>query len=466
MTFRPLTRLLLCAALSFLPLGVAVRSAHAAEAGISFDFGNAHPFTGIGAQVWSNSPRPGEVATLLRDINARYVRVSLTPHIPEEELSTNMTVEQISALIDRADAPKQRENIADFRERMGKMGILPVLVVWRMPKPWTSMQNKKAGAHNKAVFADPQRIGDYANYIVAQMLYAQKLGIRAHAIELTNEPQGAWDTKFEPRDYAELVLKSRAAMDRYGLNQVRIAGPGTSLQNFDEYYSALRASGASRNIGYLSAHVYHLPAQLMDQGTPGVQSFLGKGGAGPIMITEFGMKQHIGDREANIEAGDLDVNTPEHGIASVSSSLILLGKGASSVIYWQVEDPEWTKKFHGMISQSGQRRPVAHALQTAFSRVPNESTVTVAGQGAPQGVVTEAFSGDGKLAVVMVNESPEPRRITAKFNGLQRMPASVESAEMYVSGGSPKASLQGASLANGVLETTVPGRAVASIVMH
>ncbi len=451
-----------CLALS----GAVMHPAMAADADVSFDFAAAHTFSGIGTQVWANTRHPAQSVELLRDINARFVRVSLVPEIPEGQLSTNMSVEQLSALIDRADSPQQRQNFSQLNDRLKQLGIQPVVIVWRMPKPWMSVRQKKSGPRKEAGLADPARIQDYANYVVAQQLYLQRMGFRPAALELTNEPQGTWDTQYKPADYADLVLKARATLDRYGLNNLRIAGPGTGIRNFDDFYAALRANGAARNLGYISAHVYQTAKQLTDPSTRGVESFLGRGKAGPIMITEFGVKKHFDDPDSDVDDNDLDVDSNAYALATVAGGLRLLGLGASAAIYWQLEDFSWSKKLHGLMSDTGQRRPVASAMQTAFGKVPTEATTTVAARGAPDDVAMQAFAGGGKLVLVMANTTNQPQRVNARFSSLPRAPSAIDSAETYTGSGPANAPLRGAALVGGVLQATVAPGSVTAIVMR
>lgn len=450
-------------ALLALALSLLAPPARAGRVDVRFDFAAAHPFAGGGAQVWANTKRPAEAMAMLRDINARFVRVSLTPEIPEEQLGTGMSVEQISALIDRADSDRQRRNFTEFRDRMAAQRIQVVAIVWRMPRPWMSVREKKKGPRKEAGFADPARIPDYANYVTAQMLYLRRLGIQPAAVELTNEPQGAWDTKYEPRDYADLVIKARATLDRAGLQAIRIAGPGTGIRNFDDFHAALKASGAIRNIGYVSAHVYQTPAQLQDRATPGVASFLGRGSVGPILITEYGVKKHFEDPDSDVDDNDLDVDTHDYAMSAAASSLLLIGMGASGLVYYQLEDFSWSKKPHGLLDGNGRRRPVAEALQTVFGRLPTEGAVAVAGSGAPAQVPIVAFRAAGRWVMVAVNQSNEPQTLTARLEGsagTAGAPAAIAGSSAYPAAAT---TLSGVAFEAGVLRATIAPRAVVAI---
>ena len=420
--------------------GALAGSAVAAEIELNFDFSQAHAFLGVGTQVWMKGDKggAGEGATggakkrrpappqasgdddgdastrLLRELNARFVRVSMIPKITFSQLRPGMSVEQVRAMLEENDTSAQRDRVEAFNRRMRALDIRPVLIFWRMPEPWVEIRKQRAGSKSQANYARPERIGDYVNLIVAQMSWLQRHGVQPAAVELTNEPQGAWDTQYTREDYATLVLKARAAMDAHGLQAWPIAGPGTGIRNFDHFVGALQSSGAVRSLGYISAHVYQSPQMLADPATPGVASFLGRGKFGPILITEFGVKKHNEDDDQ--AQSDLDVESPEYALAAAAESVLLLGHGAGGLIYWQLQDFSWSKKPHGLLSETGQRRPVAEALKALFGAVP--AGAKVVGTGRPRAELPAvALQSGGKTYMMLVNRGAQAQQIVARFQG-------------------------------------------------
>lgn len=436
--------------------------AAAAPVSSTYDFSRAHEFLGFGTQVWLGQKNTAESTQMLRDLNARFVRVSLNPKITFDQLQPGMSVAQVLAVLDRNDSAEQRERFQAFARQMRELNIRPVIIYWRMPKPWTVNKDRRAGSRAESSLVNPARIGDYANLITAQMLYAKRHGVLPAAVELTNEPQGAWDTKYEREEYATLVAQARAAMDAQGLNDWRIAGPGTGIRNFDHYVGGLIPKDVVRSLGYISAHVYQSPAMLADSATPGVASFLGRGKFGPILITEFGVKKHNDDHE---DAGeDLDVTTPAYALAAAAEGVMLLGHGAGGLIYWQLQDFNWSKKPHGLLGEDGRRRPVAQAFQALFGQVP--AGVRVVGASTLQAQLPSvALQGQGQSFLMVVNLSGQVQDWQARLQGGSGQCQQLVAVHGYRADGRHLEALRELSVKDCQLRAQVQPGAVATVVL-
>lgn len=438
LTAAALTRRLLTCGL----LGTA-GVAPAAELALDFDFAQAHDFLGFGTQVWVKGDRGGgdaagaklgpkararlaEQATeadadvagtqLLKELNARFVRVSMIPKLPFNQLRPGMSVEQVLDLLEKNDSPAQRERIAAFNKRLQALNIQPVLIFWRMPDPWVERANRRAGSKQQATFAKTEHLGDLANLLTAQMLWLQRQGVRAAAVELTNEPHGAWDTLYKREQYAQLLLKTRGAMDKAGLQAWPIAGPGTGIPNFDHYIGAIVEAGATKAMGYASVHVYLKPEVLADAKSPGMASFVGRGKFGPVLVTEFGVKQHVEDDPRSDD--NLETGSPEFAVQAASTAVMLLAQGAGGLIYWQLQDFGWQKKQHGLMAENGERRPVAYAMKALFGGVPAGAKV-VGARSLRADLPAVALQAGGKPYLMLVNRSAQAQAVTARLAGAQ-----------------------------------------------
>ncbi len=449
----------------------------AAEVALDFDFAQAHDFLGFGTQVWLRGERGGPGARgradgpadeagwqLLKELNARYVRVSLIPKITFDQLRPGMSVEQVLDVLERNDNAAQRERLAAFNRRLQGLGIQPVLIFWRMPEPWVDKRAQRAGSKQQAHFARPERIADYANLITAQMVWLQRQGVRAAAVELTNEPQGAWDTKYEREDYAALVRKARAAMDAHGLKAWPIAGPGTGIPNFDHYIGGLVDARATADLGYVSAHVYLKPEVLADRASPGMASFLGRGRFGPVLITEFGVKKHNDDDPRADD--DLDVTDPAYGLQAASTAAMLLAEGAGGLIYWQLQDFSWNRKPHGLLSEDGERRPVAGAMKALFGGVPAGARAVGAHQRRSE-LPAVALQAEGKSYVMLVNRSAQVQSVTARLQGGSGACGAVLRVDAWQAGGAdPRSAVRNASAQACTLKAELQPGTVATVVLQ
>jgi len=443
--------------------GACLAPAQAAPGDISFDFANSHPYLGFGTQVWLNNKDTRAASKMLQDLNARYVRVSLTPKILLSQLKPDLTVEQASALIKANDNPEQRERFTAFRDQMKALNIEPVLIFWKMPEPWVETKNKRAGQKAQSNFAKPEFFDAYVNTIVAQMLYSTQLGIAPAAVELINEPHGAWATKFSDEEYATLALKARATMDRYGLQKIRIAGPGANLKNFDHFIGGLKAKNALGTIGFASAHVYTTPDKLADSRQGDLGSFVGRGKFGPVMITEFNVKGN--DEDSPLASEKRDNATPAFGLAAGADAVLLIGHGASALIYWQLQDFNWQKRNLGMISDSGERRPVAQVMQALFSALPRGGKAVGTQTGVANLYATALQEGD-KTYLMLANLNDKPQAVNASFKGGTDRCGSVERITGYAMNGEAASALKGASARNCQFQGTLAPGSVATVVLR
>lgn len=452
---------------------MAADGALAGEVSLDFDLAQAHDFIGFGTQVWLRGDRGGGEAAggkigpkmrqklaalnssadsdeagmqLLKELNARFVRVSLIPKLSFDQLRPGMSVDQLIAVLDKNDNPAQRDRLAAFNRRMKALNIQPVLIFWRAPEPWSESRKQKAGSKSQAHFAKNEHIADYANLLTAQMVWLQRQGVQAAAVELTNEPHGAWDTKYEREQYAALVQKTRAAMDARGLQAWAIAGPGTGIRNFDHYIGGLVNANAAKSLGFISAHSYVTPQVLADAGSPGMASFLGRGKFGPILVTEFGVKKH-NDDEAEA-ANDLDVDSTDYAVQAAASATLLLGQGANGLIYWQLQDHGFTKKEHGMLSENGERRPAAYAMKALFGGLPAGAKV-VGSRKLSAELPAAALQAAGKTYLMLVNPGSQAQAVTARLQGAKACAAIARIDAYNVGGADAKAAVRNAAVQGG-----------------
>lgn len=451
------------AALSLLSLCAVFALRAQADASVSVDFNAAHNFQGIGAQMWTKRGAAQQEAQLLRDMNAQFVRVSVEPETKHEQIPTGQSVERYYQIISSAVTPNLQRNIADFRGIIEPLHIKPHLVFWHMPEEWMQVQaGKKAGSKKEAHKAVDERIPDYANLLTAELMWVTRQGIQPYAVELTNEPQGAWDTKYTPEQYADLVIDTRKALDAHGLQGVRIEGPGTGVRNFPEFVQGLRARNALKDLAFITAHAYQTPQQMDDPSTAGYAEFMGRGQFGEIVMTEFGVKKHNED-EPGLASVDLDVGSHEYGLATGAESLKLLGKGASSVIYWQLQDFDFSKKKHGALDEGGRRHPVAFALQALFGHIPAPAR-TVAGVGGPGDVPVEGFIANGRVWLSVANLSNAPQQVNVRIGGASVH--GVGAIDGFANGNLANNVVTGAAVRGSTFTATIAPRSLATVALQ
>src|ERR1700732_2747091 len=90
---------------------------------ILFSFKASHQFAGFGLQVWPQTDHRTERDALIRDLNVRWVRFSITPEIPADQLKDHMSVAEILSVITKYENQEQSDMLQQFREELGALKV-------------------------------------------------------------------------------------------------------------------------------------------------------------------------------------------------------------------------------------------------------------------------------------------------------------------------------------------------------
>lgn len=369
-----------------LALGAAIASLFPVGGGtaqnlITLDFSRAHLFMGFGLNMWAKSDHPTALRDeLIRDVNATAVRVSLTPDINLSEVDEPTTVPSILQVIRRSAPADWVASLRDLGEECRRLDLEVHAVFYSTPPRW---RLERTGRTRVERSADPRHIADEANWVVAVLLAARELGIETRYVEIANEPDGTWNTRYTPVQYVELVRSVKSELVRNNLLTTEIEGPGTSvLSAAAPYLLELERSRASGEIGAISAHDWDTASNPAPFGAAALVGAIDSALAGlPVHITEYneisskwssppfstGPKQRGGRN-----GGD----TTEFGIAAAAEGLKLLGDGANEIILWEAEDISWENQSFGLLDMDGKRRPSAEAVLATFAHLPHNVPVT------------------------------------------------------------------------------------------
>ena len=167
-------------------------------------------------------PHQAEQDAALKDLHVRYVRVAINWSIPAADLTaqSQLSVDDLTALIKKHDTPRFDDSVARFATEIKTLGIEMHFIFFMMPKCWL-IQAGPSSWH-----ANPDEFENGANWITAQLIRAKAAGLVPSHIEITNEPEGDWNTLFTPEQYDAYLVAVRKALDANGLQDIKIAGPG------------------------------------------------------------------------------------------------------------------------------------------------------------------------------------------------------------------------------------------------
>ncbi len=387
---------------------------------IAFDFKTAHAFVGFGLQLWTQTDHRTERDDLIRDLNVRWIRFSVTPEIPEDQLKDHMSVTEILNVITKNEDQQQSEMLRQFQQELTALKVQSHLVFWQMPPPWCTSFHGNDGKERAHV--EPGHIPDFSNWIVAHLLYLKRFGIMPAAVELINEPDGVSNTNYTPEEYDSLVVSVKTNLDEHGL-KTGIEGPGVSTGfSTGAYLQELERTGHISLLQRLSWHDYDTAKRPEPAGFAGVPlSLLSQVHGLPLVVTEFTSESPRWarppyDAGPEVRSENSAANSADFGVSVAGEALKLIADGANQVSFWQAEDPSWTHDAFGLLDEEGRRKPVATALQSFLQFLPRD--VQVVGPDKNLfGFAGVAFRKSKTTIIVLANLTSATRSLQVEFGG-------------------------------------------------
>lgn len=374
---------------------------------------------GHGAQVWAGD---SAWTTALDPLGANLVRIALNANFGSAavELPVDATPAEWDAWLDAHAldaAPTFLSDLEATRALTEPRGIAWLAHQWEAPPAWES------GAILRA-----DRVDDYAALWGALVDWLVTRGIEPAWIELSNEPDGDWNTYIRPEDYDALVLAVRADLDARGLDRVGIVGPGLAVLGgwsdppqwvptlSDEAVAALDAWSVHTWDDYAEAGEGHtfLEARwaiFLDQ-------VRARDDAKPIFVTELGSKD-VAFGAANYLSPDPSTcgsasESDGYALRLLAHTAVALASGADALLWWQAADQTWECSRWGMVDVDGRPRRFHEALETFLSALPADGQVVLAPEAELPAV---AVVGAEQAVLLVVNDTPERVTRTTRVAG-------------------------------------------------
>jgi len=355
------------------------------EPDIVFDINNTlHTFDGFGAQIWDSTADNNLVLT---ELNIKYVRVSST-----------------SAAI----------NAQNY-------GAEVVYLIWSAPSAWLD--------GNKELLT--QYVDDYADYWADRIDSAYAAGLLPEYIELSNEPDGNWNTYISPTNYNTLVKLVRAELDLRGFTDIGIVGPGLTHLDWanhnSTWISALDSTAVASLAGW-STHTWDDGDLCSGGGSCIENNWFDFGDSAdaqdstlPKFITEYATKENtfhgVEYRHPDQYKERNAANFMPYAARVYENTLALLNSGASVPFIWQATDQSWETKGWGLIDLSSTPKPVYYALQTLYPKIPVGSKVLSPPDQAFSSIYSGAFIDNGLLVMGLANDSDTEQSTNVLIQG-------------------------------------------------
>lgn len=394
-----------------------------------------HAAWGLGANIWSDTDAwIDPVATL----HGRLVRAGLGPVWDTTGVAVPLggSSDDYDAYVAAAMATTGFGSLDDALTTSAAAegaGLELVLLNWEAPS------EMEVSGTLVSTYVD-----DYAHLVAALVAHLADNGVDAPWLEVTNEPDGTWNTFVYPSDYAALVVAIRADLDARGLVDTQIAGPGLSTLAqggaSTRFLDALTPDAVA-SLGAWSAHgyddayadgdgvtVFRDAAADFSARTREVDPDL------PLLLTELASldpSYHGVPTESPLTCGGWS-SSEGYGVRLLAYTLYAFREGASAALPWQAADPDWGGCWgsFGMVDAAGTARPFLATLATLAQALPDGARVVAPEEGDPAMAVA-GFVSEDRFVLALANPTSTPRTRTVGWSGA----ASLELAEGVSVGG-------------------------------
>jgi len=452
-----------------------------AQTNLVFDLDGAHEFIGFGAETFVSSEHLPQLTQVLTDTGANFHRtLPISPALLPGDLKDEMSVAELLALFNLRETAEWKATTTQFATLMKSLKLSTEFTVAGMPSPWVIITTGADG--HKHYTANPARLQVYANYVVAEAMFALQAGFPITFMEGTGEPNGDWGTLYTPALYAQLMALVHEGLVANGLTQIQLEGPGTSVESAAAPFIDALVPGIKA--GYIKAidvHAYDsaelnvdvfgfpdsMKAALAALPTPGL----------PIHVTEFNEENHAWDGPPycggpNSTCTDNNsADSPDYAVSVVALALNQYNQGVNKASIWQAQDQSWEQTSRGMINLAGNSRPSAHAVADVFGPLGNgEYHKTVGGVTSLPGVYATAFFAEPNgtvtaLSTSFANTGTSAVTVVVNIQHTATLPSfSIASQSLFLGSGKTSPA-NAATLAGGTLSVSLPPRSVVTVTL-
>jgi hypothetical protein len=382
-----------------------------------------HAVRGLGANIWPDSDAWVDPVTTL---GGRLVRVGLGPVWDTTGVPVPLGggASDYDAYVAAAMATTGFGGLDDARTtftEIERLGLDLVLLNWEAPSEMETSGVLRSGY-----------VEDYAHLVAALVGHLADNGIPTPWLEVTNEPDGSWNTFVYPSDYAVLLVAVRDDLDARGLVDTRILGPGLSTLAqggaAGRFLDALTPDAVAA-LGAWSAHGYddaYADGDGVDVFAAGVADFADRTRELdpdlPFLLTELASLDptvHGVATASPLTCGDWS-STEAYGVRMLTYTLLALGEGASAALPWQAADPDWGGCWgsFGMVDVNGRGRPYLATLAALAGALPEEARFVAPVERDP-GLAVGGFVADDHFVLALANPTSTPLTRTVGWLGAE-----------------------------------------------
>jgi hypothetical protein len=383
---------------------------------ITFDANDTRQrIMGFGAQTWSGDTT---VEPVLRELGLRFVRMTVGPNWPNADAlpptdATRGEMDRFLADHFDGDGEPRLANAIKSWEMTDRLGIQVIMIQFSAPENWLSQDGQRRLLS--------KHLDDFARYWGSLVAFMDSHDMRPAYLELSNEPEGDWNTRIVPEDYNRLVILTRKELDERGFKGVRIVGPGLAWLDHEggakRWIGALTPDGVDALAAW-STHTWDdkfkpdAPVEFMAERWRGFTAAIQRkdpDGHKPLFVTEYatGATTFNGVNYDPVESDGANRASDSDAYAQrvFEQTLVHINRGASVLILWEAADQPWSQHAWGMVTSDqdgGRPRPVFHALTTLMPHVPRNALALIP-LSPDKRVTATGFLDENNLIVALAN---------------------------------------------------------------
>lgn len=361
---------------------------------------NASEKPRFGVQVWPSSlAESASSVRYLIDLNPSDLRFSIGPNWRRQPpLDRDINDRDLDARVAAGfDTTKGlARQIENLRATQIALKARLHLIVWEPPPMPGEAAPSTAAVPAWRTLAS-ENVALAARFQVAHLKALAAMGVVVDAMEVSNEPDGAWNIRISPADYAALIRAIRSEAARRKVALPKIYGPGASSAAATRTFFADPKTGKAilAAVDVLSLHVWddkagHDRFAEFDRLLADLKRL---GPLPPIAVTEYGLAKPdpsaAGDRmNVTKRVADSIAFAPSYPPASLRDLLRLYGDRVETVLYWEFQDQSWSSGLFGLLGTDGRPKPIYDVYRRITALLAHQTAERV-----------DAF-GDGRLALI------------------------------------------------------------------
>ncbi|MCZ7421091.1 cellulose binding domain-containing protein [Verrucosispora sp. WMMA2044] len=322
---------------------------------------------------------------------------------------------------------------------------------WTAPAAWKTNNSRTNGGKLRTDYYD-----DYASHLNSYVQYMRNQGVTIDVTSVQNEPD--WHPDYDSMDWNGTELRNFVRDHGARVQNTKLMVAEAVNMNYTYTDPTLNDTAARNNIGYIGGHLYGLESQGRMRSYP-----LAEQHNKPVWMTEWNHHEADGSG-SNIWGNPSNKAVWDETLDDIMRTVHrLMEANWNAYIWW------YGKRFYSFIGDGESaygttagaplKRGYAFSQYSKYVR-PGYQRVALTKSGKASPLEVTAYSGDGKVTLVILNRSN-----SAVNNAVIQAPQNVTKAEYTATSQNASAASQPASVNGNRVSVNVGARSISTVVL-